>query len=119
MCKEKYAKALNRATFPGTLGSIQLNGIAAKANMFKRVIETEFIKTMERVLDNATYLAKELESRGFRIVSGGTDNHIVLVDLRGKKITGKQFDQALEKIGITVNKNTIPNDPESPFVTSS
>ncbi|MEG1312206.1 MAG: serine hydroxymethyltransferase, partial [Romboutsia sp.] len=118
MCKEKYAKALNRATFPGTLGSIQLNGIAAKANMFKRVIETEFIKTMERVLDNATYLAKELESRGFRIVSGGTDNHIVLVDLRGKKITGKQFDQALEKIGITVNKNTIPNDPESPFVTS-
>lgn len=118
MCKEKYAKALNRATFPGTLGSIQINGIAAKANMFKRVREPEFIATMERVLDNAKYLAKELEERGFRIVSGGTDNHTVLVDLRGKKITGKQFDQALESIGITVNKNTIPNDPESPFVTS-
>ena len=118
MCKEKYAKALNRATFPGTLGSIQINGIAAKANMFKRVREPEFIATMERVLDNAKYLAKELEQRGFRIVSGGTDNHTVLVDLRDKKITGKQFDRALESIGITVNKNTIPNDSESPFVTS-
>lgn len=118
MCKEKYAKALNRATFPGTLGSIQINGIAAKANMFKRVREPEFIAIMERVLENAKYLAKELEKRGFRIVSGGTDNHTVLVDLRAKKITGKQFDQALEKIGITVNKNTIPNDPESPFITS-
>lgn len=118
MCKEKYAKALNRATFPGTLGSIQINAIAAKANMFKRVREPEFIAIMQRVLDNAKYLAKELETRGFRIVSGGTDNHTVLVDLRGKKITGKQFDQALESIGITVNKNTIPNDPESPFVTS-
>lgn len=118
MCKEKYAKVLNKSTFPGTLGSIQLNGIAAKANMFKRIREPEFIATMERVLDNAKYLAKELEVRGFRIVSGGTDNHIVLVDLRGKKITGKQFDQVLESIGITVNKNTIPNDPESPFVTS-
>jgi len=118
MCKEKYAKALNRSTFPGTLGSIQINGIAAKANMFKRVREPEFIATMKRVLDNAKYLAKELEGRGFRIVSGGTDNHTVLVDLRGKKITGKQFDQALESIGITVNKNTIPNDQESPFVTS-
>ena len=118
MCKEKYAKALNRSTFPGTLGSIQINGIAAKANMFKRVREPEFIATMQRVLDNAKYLAKELEKRGFRIVSGGTDNHTVLVDLRAKKITGKQFDQALESIGITVNKNTIPNDPESPFITS-
>ena len=73
---------------------------------------------LQRVLDNAKCLAKELEKRGFRIVSGGTDNHTVLVDLRAKKITGKQFDQTLEKIGITVNKNTIPNDPESPFVTS-
>ena len=118
MCKEKYAKALNRSTFPGTLGSIQINGIAAKANMFKRVREPQFIATMQKVLDNAKYLAKELEKRGFRIVSGGTDNHTVLVDLRAKKITGKQFDQVLEKIGITVNKNTIPNDPESPFVTS-
>lgn len=118
MCKEKYAKALNRSTFPGTLGSIQINGIAAKANMFKRVREPEFIATMKRVLDNAKYLAKELEGRGFRIVSGGTDNHTVLVDLRAKKITGKQFDQALESIGITVNKNTVPNDQESPFVTS-
>ncbi len=118
MCKEKYAKELNRSTFPGTLGSIQINGIAAKANMFKRVKEEKFIATMQRVLDNAKYLAKELEKRGFRIVSGGTDNHIVLVDLRPKNITGKQFDQALESIGITVNKNTIPDDPQSPFVTS-
>ena len=86
--------------------------------MFKRVREPQFIATMQKVLDNAKYLAKELEKRGFRIVSGGTDNHTVLVDLRAKKITGKQFDQVLEKIGITVNKNTIPNDPESPFVTS-
>ena len=118
ICKEKFAKQLNKSTFPGILGSIQLNGIAAKANMFKRVKEPEFVATMQRVLDNAKFLAKELESRGFRIISGGTDNHIVLVDLRPKNITGKEFDQALEKIGITVNKNTIPNDPASPFVTS-
>ena len=118
ICKEKFAKDLNRSTFPGILGSIQLNGIAAKANMFKRVREPKFIETMQKVLDNAKYLAKELEARGFRIISGGTDNHIVLVDLRSKGVTGKQFDQALESIGITVNKNTIPNDPASPFVTS-
>ena len=118
MCKEKYAKQLNRATFPGTLGSIQINGIAAKANMFKRVREPEFIATMQRVLDNAKTLAKELEKRGFKIVSGGTDNHLILVDLQNMNITGKELQNRLDEVYITVNKNAVPNDPASPFVTS-
>ena len=118
LCKEKHAKLLDRGTFPGTLGSIHLTTMGAKTWLFKNAATEEFKKIMEQVLINGRKLALELEKRGFRIVSGGTDNHIVMVDLRGKGITGKHFERALDSVGITVNKNQIPNDPESPFVTS-
>lgn len=117
-CKEKYAKMLDRGTFPGALGSIHLQTMAAKIWSFKYAQSDEFRATMQRVLDNAQTLAAELTKRGFRIVSGGTDNHLLLVDLRPKNITGKTFQNALDSIGITVNKNQIPFDPASPFVTS-
>lgn len=117
-CKEKHAKALDRGTFPGSLGSIQLHTMAAKIWSFKYAASPEFRAIMERVVANAKTLSQALEERGFRIVSGGTDNHLLLVDLRPKNITGKAFQNALDSIGITVNKNQIPNDPASPFVTS-
>ena len=118
LCKAEHAKKLDKGVFPGSLGSIHLNTIAAKAFSLKYVATPEFRQIMEQVVRNARKLAEELTKYGFRIVSGGTDNHIVLVDLRPKHITGKAFQIALEKIGITVNKNMIPFDPESPFVTS-
>ena len=118
MCKEKYAKQLDRGTFPGSLGSIHLHTMAAKIWSLKYAGTPEFRAIMERVLENAKTLAAALTERGFRIVSGGTDNHLLLVDLRPKNITGKAFQNALDSIGITVNKNQIPNDPASPFVTS-
>lgn len=117
-CKKEYEKALNKSVFPGTLGSIHLNTIAAKAYSFKYIGTPAFREIMERVVRNAKTLAEELQSYGFRIISGGTDNHIVMVDLRPKSLTGKSFEQALEYVGITVNKNMIPFDEESPFVCS-
>lgn len=117
-CKAKHAKALDRGTFPGSLGSMHFHTMAAKIWSLKYAASPEFRAIMQRVLDNAKTLAKALGERGFRIVSGGTDNHLLLVDLRSKNISGKTFQNALDKIGITVNKNQIPNDPASPFVTS-
>jgi glycine hydroxymethyltransferase len=117
-CKEKHAKMLDRGTFPGCLGSIQLHTMAAKIWSFKYAASPEFRAIMQRVLDNAQTLSAALIERGFRPVSGGTDNHLLLVDLRPKNITGKAFQNALDSIGITVNKNQIPFDPASPFVTS-
>ena len=117
-CKEKYAKMLDRGTFPGSLGSIHLHTMAAKIWSLKYAASPEFRAIMQRVLDNAQTLAGALAERGFRIVSGGTDNHLLLVDLRPKGISGKVFQNALDSVGITVNKNQIPNDPASPFVTS-
>ncbi len=117
-CKEKYAKILDRGTFPGSLGSIHLHTMAAKIWSLKYAASPEFRAIMQRVLDNAQTLAGALAERGFRIVSGGTDNHLLLVDLRPKGISGKVFQNALDSVGITVNKNQIPNDPASPFVTS-
>ena len=117
-CKAKHAKALDRGTFPGSLGSMHFHTMAAKIWSLKYAASPEFRAIMQRVLDNAKTLAKALSERGFRIVSGGTDNHLLLVDLRSKNITGKTFQNALDSIGITVNKNQIPNDPASPFVTS-
>ncbi|MGI6109630.1 MAG: serine hydroxymethyltransferase [Eubacteriaceae bacterium] len=117
-CKEKYAKMLDKGTFPGTLGSIHLATIAAKAWSFGYAATPEFKAIMEQIIKNAKCLAAELQNYGFRIISGGTDNHIVMVDLRPKNLTGKQFEQALEYVGITVNKNVIPFDKESPMVTS-
>ncbi|MBP5750084.1 MAG: serine hydroxymethyltransferase [Firmicutes bacterium] len=117
-CKEKYAKLLDRGTFPGSLGSIHLHTMAAKIWSMKYAQTPEFRATMQRILDNAKFMAKAMEEEGFRVVSGGNDNHLLLVDLRAKDISGKVFQNTLDSIGITVNKNQIPNDPASPFVTS-
>lgn len=118
LCKAEHAKALDKGVFPGTVGSIHLATIAAKAFSLRYAATPEFRAIMEQVVANAKKLAAELTAHGFRIVSGGTDNHIVMVDLRPKSITGKQFQNALEYVGITVNKNMIPFDPEKPFITS-
>jgi glycine hydroxymethyltransferase len=118
LCKAPYARALDRGVFPGAISSIHLNTMAAKVWCLKNAATSSFKATMEQVVKNAAALAKELEKHGFRIISGGTDNHIVLLDLRSKKVTGKLFQDALEYVGITVNKNMIPSDPETPSVTS-
>lgn len=116
--KAEHAKLLDKGTFPGALGSIQLHTMAAKAWSFQYAASEEFKEIMEQVVRNARCLAEELTRYGFRIVSGGTDNHLLVADLRAKKITGKAFQNALDAVGITVNKNMIPFDPEKPFVTS-
>ena len=118
MSKAEHAKKLDKAVFPGTLGSIHLQAIAANAWVFEQMKSAQYKNTMKQILANAKKLAEALTGHGFRIVSGGTDNHIVLTDLRPKNITGKLFQEALEKVGITVNKNMVPFDPASPFVTS-
>jgi len=118
LCKSEHAKALDKGVFPGSLSSIHLNIMAAKTWLFKHAMTQEFKNVMVQIIKNSQVLAKELAKYGFRIVSGGTDNHIVLVDLRAKKITGKLFQESLEYVGITVNKNMIPFDPEKPSVTS-
>lgn len=118
MCKEKWAKALDKTIFPGLQGGPLMHVIAAKAVAFKEALEPSFKVYQQQILDNAQALATGLKERGFRLITGGTDNHLMLVDVRNKKITGKIAEKALDKAGITANKNTIPNDPESPFVTS-
>jgi len=118
LCQEKYAKQIDKAVFPGNQGGPLEHIIAAKAVCFKEAMTPEFKAYQQQIIKNAAALAEGLLRNGFRLVSGGTDNHLVLVDLRPKKITGKNAEQALDEVGITVNKNTIPFDPESPFVTS-
>ena len=118
LCKAEHAKALDRGVFPGAISSIHLNIMAAKTWLFKHAASEEFRQTMLQVVANSSALAAELSGYGFRVISGGTDNHIVLLDLRPKKITGKLFQDALEYVGITINKNMIPSDPEKPSVTS-
>lgn len=117
-CKEKYAKILDKGTFPGSLGSLMFNTMAAKTWSFKYAASQEFHDIMAQVIVNAKCLAEELQKFGFRIVSGGTDNHLLVVDLRSKGLTGKTMQNALDAVGITVNKNMIPFDPEKPGVTS-
>ena len=117
-CKKKHGKLLDRGTFPGSLGSLHLPTMAAKAWSFNYAQSEEFKRIMMQVLVNAKVLALELQDRGFRLVSGGTDTHLLVVDLRNKGITGKAFQEALDSIGITVNKNMIPFDEEKPTVTS-
>ena len=117
-CKEKYAKILDKGTFPGSLGSLMFNTMAAKTWSFKYAASQEFHDIMAQVIVNAKCLAEELQKYGFRIVSGGTDNHLLGVDLRSKGLTGKTMQNALDAVGITVNKNMIPFDPEKPGVTS-
>ncbi len=114
----EHEKLINSAVFPGLQGGPLMHVIAAKAVAFKQALTHEFKVYQERVLENARVLATVLQHRGLRIVSGGTDSHMFLVDLRAKKITGKDAEAALARAHITVNKNAIPNDPEKPFVTS-
>lgn len=118
ICKEKYAKAIDKAIFPGIQGGPLMHIIAAKAVCFKEAMGEEFINYQKQVIKNAKVLSQTLMEKGFNLVSNGTDNHLMLVDLRNKNITGKDAEKLLDKIGITVNKNTIPFDPQSPFVTS-
>jgi glycine hydroxymethyltransferase len=118
LCKAVHAKAVDKAVFPGTQGGPLEHVIAAKAVSFKEALEPSFKVYCTRVIENARALAAALASRGFNIVSGGTDNHLLLVDLRSKGLTGKVAEQALNAAGITVNKNTVPRETQSPFVTS-
>ena len=118
LCKEEFAKAIDKAIFPGTQGGPLMHIIAAKAVCFKEAMEPEFVEYQKQVLKNAEALAKGLTARGFELVSGGTDNHLILVKLVNKDITGKLAENLLDEANITTNKNTIPNDPQSPFVTS-
>ncbi|MBA2658942.1 MAG: serine hydroxymethyltransferase [Nitrosospira sp.] len=118
MAKPGHEKALNSAIFPQTQGGPLMHVIAAKAVAFKEAATKEFRDYQEQVIDNARVMAKVLQERGLRIVSGRTDCHMFLVDLRAKNLTGKQAAEALELAHITVNKNAIPNDPEKPFITS-
>jgi len=117
-CKKEYAKALDKGTFPGSLGSMHLNTMAAKCWSFAYAASEEFRAVMEQVLVNAKALSRELAGYGFRIVSGGTDNHLLVADLRPRGINGRDFQDSLNSVGITVNKNMIPFDTESPSVTS-
>ena len=109
---------LNKSVFPGIQGGPLMHVIAAKAVCFKEALQPEFKTYAKNVVDNAAALAQGLMKRGFDIVSGGTDNHLMLVDLRSKGVTGKEAEKLLDAANITCNKNTIPNDPEKPFVTS-
>lgn len=118
ICKEEHAKAIDKAIFPGTQGGPLMHIIAAKAVCFKEALSDEFKEYQNQVVKNAKALAKGLIDCGFDLVSGGTDNHLVLVDLRSKGITGKKAEKLLEDVGITVNKNAIPYDPEKPTITS-
>jgi len=118
LCKEEYAKAIDKTIFPGIQGGPLMHVIAAKAVCFQQAMTPEFIEYQKQIVKNAKTLANKLVGLGYNLVSGGTDNHLMLVDLRNKGITGKQAEKALEEAGITVNKNAIPFDPEKPMVTS-
>ena len=118
LAKEEYGKKLNSAVFPGLQGGPLMHIIAGKAVCFKEAMEPEFKNYQEQVIKNAKALAEGLISHGFELVSGGTDNHLVLVKLVNKNLTGKVAEKLLDDANITTNKNTIPNDPQSPFVTS-
>jgi glycine hydroxymethyltransferase len=118
MCKDDLAKKIDKAVFPLIQGGPHMHTIAAKATCFKLAATEEFKMYQQQIKKNAIRLAEELTKRGFRLVSGGTDTHLMLVDLRPKNITGKDAEKALEKAGITVNKNTIPYDPQKPFIAS-
>ncbi len=118
LCKEELAPAINKAIFPGNQGGPLMHIIAAKAICFGEALDPSFRTYQENIVKNASALAKGLMSRGINLVSGGTDNHLMLVDLRSLGITGKELEKRLDEVYITANKNAIPNDPEKPFVTS-
>ncbi|MBI5903507.1 MAG: serine hydroxymethyltransferase [Deltaproteobacteria bacterium] len=118
MCREEFAKAVDKAIFPGIQGGPLMHVIAAKAVAFKEAMQPAFAEYQKQVISNARVLSIEIMNRGYDLVSGGTDNHLMLVDLTKREITGKEAEEALVKAGITVNKNTIPFETRSPFVTS-
>lgn len=118
MCKKRYASVIDRNIFPGIQGGPLMHVIAAKAVAFKEALTPGFKKYQAQIVKNARALAEGLIRKGFKIVSGGTDTHLMLVDLRNKRLTGDVAEEVLDKAGITVNKNSIPHDPEKPFVTS-
>ena len=118
LCKEKYAKQIDKAIFPGVQGGPLMHVIAAKAVALGEALKPEFKEYAKQIIVNCQALAEGLIAEGFRLVSGGTDNHLLLVDVRGQKMTGKTAEHLLDEVGVTCNKNTIPFDSESPFVTS-
>ena len=118
LCNEEYSEQINKAIFPGTQGGPLMHTIAAKAVCFGEALKPEFKTYGENIVKNAKALANGLVSRGLNLVSGGTDNHVMLLDLRDREITGKELEHRLDEVYITVNKNTVPNEPRSPFVTS-
>lgn len=118
LCKEEYAKAIDKAVFPGTQGGPLMHTIAAKAVCFGEALKPEFKEYQEQIVKNAKVLSEELLKLGFNLVSGGTDNHLILIDLRNKNITGKELEERLDDVGITVNKNSVPFDTEKPSITS-
>lgn len=118
LCKKEYAKKIDKAIFPGIQGGPLMHVIAGKAVSFGEALTDEFKEYQKQIIRNAKALAEGLKDEGFRLVSDGTDNHLLLLDLRNKNLTGKEAEELLDDIGVTTNKNTIPFDPESPFVTS-
>ena len=118
LCKEELGKQIDKAIFPGTQGGPLMHIIAAKAVSLKEALSEEFKTYQHQVIKNAKAFAQALKEKGFDLVSGGTDNHLILIDLRSHHITGKELEHRLDEVYITVNKNAIPNDPEKPFVTS-
>lgn len=118
LCKEEFAKQIDKAVFPGTQGGPLMHVIAAKAVAFGEALTDEFKDYQRRIVENAKTLAQALIAKGFKLVSGGTDNHLMLVDLIDTGITGKELEHRLDEVHITLNKNAIPNDPQSPFITS-
>ncbi|MBP5238895.1 MAG: serine hydroxymethyltransferase [Clostridia bacterium] len=118
LCKEKYAKQVDKAIFPGTQGGPLMHIIAAKAVAFGEALTEEFRDYQRQIVNNAACLANELLSRGINLVSGGTDNHLMNINLIGTGVTGKELEHRLDEVNITANKNTVPNDPQSPFITS-
>ena len=118
LCKEELAKQIDKAVFPGVQGGPLMHIIAAKAVAFGEALKPEFKEYQKQIIKNAKVLSEELLNKGFKIVSGGTDNHLMLLNLTPFGVTGKELEKRLDEVHITVNKNAIPNDPESPFVTS-
>ena len=118
LCKEKYGKAIDKSVFPGIQGGPLMHVIAAKAVSFKEALTEEFKEYQKQIIKNAKAMADELNKLGFNMVSGGTDNHLILIDLRNKGITGKELEVRLDEVGITANKNAVPFDTEKPSITS-
>ncbi len=118
LCREEFAKKIDKAIFPGMQGGPLEHVIAAKAVAFKEALSPEFKEYQQGIIDNCQALAKTLIEEGFDLVSGGTDNHLILLDLRSMNITGKELEKRLDEVYITANKNAIPRDPQSPFITS-